>query len=152
MPVTHDDRDVPLPTDAQHSDETIIETLNLLEEVLTVGKRKVETGRVQISLLTETEQRQVNETLRFRHVDVQRTVVGRQLAAGEAMPQSRIEDDVLVVPVIEEVLVLEKRVVVTEELRIRIKHGEEQVQHTVPLRRQRAVVDHSRPANDDVSA
>ena len=127
MSVIHDDSGVPLLTDAEHPNDKIVETLNLLEEVLTVGKRKVETGRVQISLLTETEQRQVSETLRSRHVDVQRTVVGRQLAAGEAIPQSWIEDDVLVVPVIEEVLVLEKRLVVTEELRIRIKHEEEQV-------------------------
>jgi len=132
--------------------ETAIQTLNLLEEVLTVSKREVETGRIRISVLTETEQREVSETLRSRNADIQRIAVGRRLAAGEAMPQSRIEDGILIVPVIEEVLVVEKRLVVTEELRIRIVHSHEQVQQTVLLRRQRAVVEHLQSANDDVPA
>jgi len=144
--------DKALPSNSSDEIETSIQTLNLLEEVLMVSKREVETGRIRISVLTETEQREVSETLRSRNADIQRIAVGRRLAAGEAMPQSRIEDGILIVPVIEEVLVVEKRLVVTEELRIRIVHSHEQVQQTVLLRRQRAVVEHLQSANDDVPA
>lgn len=130
---------------------TETETLNLLEEVLRVGKREVETGRVRVSVLTDTEQRAVAETLRSRRVDVRRVTLGRHLASGEAMPQSHMDGDELVVPIVEEMLVVEKRLVVTEELRIRVLHTEEQVERTVPLRRQRAVVEQLEPANDDVA-
>ena len=60
------------------------------------------------------------------------------------------EGDILVVPVVEEVLVMEKRLLITEELRIRIVHSHERVEQTVPLRRQRAMVEHLQPASDDV--
>lgn len=129
---------------------TTLETINLLEEVLRVGKREVETGRVRVSVLTDTEQRVVAETLRSRRVEVERVKLGQRLEPGEAMPQSRIEGQELVVPIVEEVLVVEKRLVVTEELRIRIIPTEERVEHTVPLRRQRASVERL-PANDDVA-
>ncbi|MGI4795100.1 MAG: DUF2382 domain-containing protein, partial [Janthinobacterium lividum] len=104
---------------------TTLETINLLEEVLRVSKREVETGRVRVSVLTDTEQRVVAETLRSRRVEVERVKLGRRLEPGETMPQSRIEGQELVVPIVEEMLVVEKRLVVTEELRIRIMHTEE---------------------------
>lgn len=103
----------PLPLESVARKTTAAETISLLEEVLQVGKRQVETGRVRISLLTDTEQRAVTETLRSRRVDVQRVTVERLLDAGEAMPQSRMEGDELVVPIVEKRLVLEKRLVVT---------------------------------------
>jgi len=135
---------------AEGATTTTLETINLLEEVLRVGKREVETGRVRVSVLTDTEQRVVAETLRSRRVEVERVKLGQRLEPGEAMPQSRIEGQELVVPIVEEVLVVEKRLVVTEELRIRIIPTEERVEHTVPLRRQRASVERL-PANDDVA-
>ena len=135
---------------AEEPTTTTLDTINLLEEVLRVGKREIETGRVRVSVLTDTEQRVVAETLRSRRVEVERVKLGRRLEPGEAMPQSRIEGQELVVPIVEEMLVVEKRLVVTEELRIRIMQTEEKVEQTVPLRRQRAVVERM-PANDDVA-
>ncbi len=117
------------------------QTIKLLEEVLRVAKRTVEHGRVRVSVLTETEQRQVRETLRSSRVEVGHVAVGRRLEAGEAMPQPRTENDVLIIPVVEEVLVMEKRLVVVEEMHIRIVQSQEEVEQAVPLRRQRAVVE-----------
>lgn len=127
------------------------ETLSLMEEVLRVGKRTVETGRVRVSVLTDVEQHQVRETLRSRRVEVDRVPSGRRLAPGEAMPQTRMEGEVLIVPIVEEMMVLEKRLVVTEELHIRVVHAVDPVERLVPLRRQRAVVEHLAPANDDAA-
>jgi len=120
---------------------TETQTIELLEEVLRVAKRTVEHGRVRVSVLTETEQRQVRETLRSSRVEVGHVAVGRRLEAGEAMPQPRTENDVLIIPVVEEVLVMEKRLVVVEEMHIRIVQSQEEVEQAVPLRRQRAVVE-----------
>ena len=58
----------------------------------------------------------------------------------EAAPAVRTAGDTTVVPVLEEVLVVEKRLVLKEEVRIRRITRSDEVETTVPLRRQRAVV------------
>ncbi len=124
---------------------TDMQTIQLLEETLLVAKRTVERGRVRVSVLTETEQHQVRETLRSSRVEVAHVAVGTWLEAGEAMPQPRTENDVLIVPIVEEMLVMEKRLVVVEEMHIRIVQGQEEVEQAVPLRRQRAVIEREWP-------
>ncbi len=53
----------------------------------------------------------------------------------------RQEGDLLIVPVVEEVLVVEKRLVLKEELHIRRRVETESVEVPVELRRQRAEVE-----------
>ena len=120
--------------------------LPLVEEALRVGKRRVETGRVRVSVSTETEERLLRETLRTERAEVERVPVGRELAEGEQAPVARREEDgTLVVPVLEEVLVVERRLVLREEIRLRLVPVEEPVEQPVTLRRQRAVVERLPP-------
>ena len=122
--------------------ETVIP---LSEEKVTVSKREVETGRVRVALTTETETVVARETLRGGRVEVERVPVGRMLPEGEPAPQSREEGDTLIVPVVEEVAVVVKRLVVREEVRLRFVPTEARFEETVALRRQRATVDRSAP-------
>ncbi len=116
--------------------------LPLVEEALRVGKRRVETGRVRVSVATETEERLLRETLRTERAEVERVPVGRELAEGEPAPAVRREEDgTVVVPVLEEILVVERRLVLREEVRLRLVAAEEAVEQPVTLRRQRAVVE-----------
>ena len=116
--------------------------LPLVEEALRVGKRRVETGRVRISVLTDADEQLVRETLRTERAEVERVAIGRELAKGEEAPTTRQEEDgTVVVPVLEEVLVVERRLVLREEIRLRIVAAEEAVEETATLRRQRAVVE-----------
>lgn len=133
---------------AERLDDTDKElVLPLIEEALRVGKRRVETGRVRISVGTEQEERLVSETLRSEHAAVERIPIGRELTEGEAAPIVRRDaDGTLVVPILEEILVVERRLVLREELRLRVSSTEETVEETVTLRRQRAVVDRLPPA------
>lgn len=120
--------------------------LPLIEEALHVGKRRVETGRVRVSVATDAEERLVRETLRTERVEVERVAVGRELAAGEPAPLVRREEDgTLVVPVLEEVLVIERRLVLREEIRLRTIAAEDTVEQLVTLRRQRAEVERLPP-------
>ena len=152
MSGTQDGNKPELLRDAAEQVTTESQTIELLEEVLRVAKRTVEHGRVRVSVLTETEERQVRETLRSSRVEVEHVSVGRRLEAGEAMPQARTENDVLIIPVVEEVLVMEKRLVVVEEMHIRIIQSQEEVEQAVPLRRQRAVVERMAPDGGDLPA
>lgn len=121
-------------------------TLPLVQEDLVVGKRRVETGRVRVSIGTETEERVVRETLRSERTELERVPVGRELADGEPAPSIRQEPDgTVVVPVLEEVLVVERRLVLKEEIRMRLVAVDEAVEQPVAVRRQRATIERLPP-------
>ena len=113
----------------------------LVAETAAVSKREVETGRVRVALTTETQAVVAREILRGRRVEVERVVVGRTLAEGEAPPQTREEGDTLVVPLLEETAVVVKRLVLREELRLRFVATETPFEEAVQVRRQRATVE-----------
>ena len=121
--------------------------LPLVEELLRVGKRRVETGRVRVSGATDVEARLVRELLRSERAEVERVPVGRELGDGEQAPSVRREQDgTVVVPVVEEILVVERRLVLREEVRLRVAAVEEVVEQPVTLRRRRAEVERLPPA------
>jgi uncharacterized protein (TIGR02271 family) len=115
-------------------------TIPLAEERLAIARRLIETGRVRVHLSTATEDALVRETLRGERMEVERVALGHEVASAPAV---REEEDgaVLVVPVLEEILVVERRLVLKEELRIRRIATNETVEETIPLRRQVASVE-----------
>ena len=68
------------------------------------------------------------------------TVELDQMVSGPA-PRIRTEDGVTIIPVLEEVLVVEKRLVLKREIRIRKRSTSETVEIPVSLRKQRAEVE-----------
>ena len=120
-------------------------TVPVIEETASVGTRAVETGRVRVRTATETVEEVLRESLRSETVAVTRVPVGRTLAAGEAPPGIRTEDGVTIIPVLEEILVVEKRLVLREEVHLRRTASADEVEVPVTLRRQRAVVERVSP-------
>jgi len=121
----------------------------LAEETVSVSKREVETGRVQVALTTDTETVIAREMLRGRRVEVERVPVNQTLPDGAPTPQSREEGDTLVIPVVEEVAVVVKRLVIREEVRLRFVSTETPFEEVVSVRRQRATVDRTAPSAGD---
>lgn len=118
----------------------------LLEEHLHLSKRVRETGRVRVSVTTGTEARRFEEMLRSRLVDIERVPVGRTVAE---VPPVREEGDTLVIPVLEEVLVVERRLVLREEVRLRLRVEERRHAEEVTLRRQHATIERLPPRARD---
>lgn len=118
------------------SDELV---LPLVEEEVRIGKRLVSTGKVRIQTLVETVEERVRENLETEAVEVTRVPVDRVVTEA---PQVRIEGDVTIVPVLEEVLFVEKRLVLKEELHIRRHVTTETVDVPVTLRRERASIEY----------
>ncbi len=115
---------------AKQSSETV-EVIPVVEETLRVEKREYESGRVLVHK-TVTERDEVAEVLlRQQDLIVERVPVGR--AVSEA-PQTRQDGDTLIVPILEEVVVVEKRLFLKEELHIRKHSTERTEQHKVRLR------------------
>jgi uncharacterized protein (TIGR02271 family) len=121
-------------TSADQARETVIP---LFEEQLAVSKQVVPTARVQVSRVTHSHEELVDELLSREKVEVERVAIGQPV---ETMPPVREEGDYLIIPVVEEVLKIERVLVLKEEVRIRRTQHTERYQERVTLRRQQAVV------------
>ena len=114
------------------------QTIELAEEELRIGKREVERGRVVVRTRVEERDEIAEAALRQEDVTVERVPVGRPV---EAAPQVREEDGVLIVPVLEERLVVTTELILKEEIRITKKSRTEMVREPVRLRSERVEVE-----------
>ena len=121
------------------------EVIPLVAETARVGKARTVTGRVDVRTITDTVAEHVRATVDSQTVEVTRVAVDREV---DAAPAVRTEGDTTVIPVLEEILVIEKRLVLKEEIRIRRVSRSDEVETTVPLRRQRAVVERHDAGSD----
>jgi stress response protein YsnF len=80
----------------------------------------------------------IDVPLSRERVEVERIAIGREI---EAIPPRRQEGDTTIVPVVEEVVVVRRTLVLKEELHIRHVRSTEQHRENVTLRRQEAVID-----------
>ncbi len=123
----------------------------LVDETLRVEKREISKGKVRIKSVTDTVEELARATLEEETVEITRVPVGREVTEA---PTVRTDGDVTIVPVLEEVLVVEKRLVLAEEIHIRRRIKTEDVELPVTLRKQRAVVENltpetSTPSNEE---
>lgn len=125
--------------DRARVDEQVV---TLAEERAHISRRLVERGIVRVSTRTEVVDHVERADLEYQTATVTRHPVNRFV---ETMPPTREEDDVLILPVVEERLVVEKRLFVTEEIHIHRNRATEEVELPVSLRRQYAVVERLDP-------
>ena len=116
------------------SDEMIVP---LFEEEARVEKRQVATGRVRIRTMVESAEEIASVALDEEQVDVTRVPINRVVTEAPAI---RTENGVTIIPIMEEVLVVEKQLVLREELHVRRLVTTETVEIPVTLRRQHAVI------------
>jgi uncharacterized protein (TIGR02271 family) len=125
-------------TEDDHAPDQTGETiLPLLAEEVAVSKQVVETGRVQVSRVTHEREQLIDELLTHETVEIDRTPIGRQV---DRVPPIIDEGDTVVIPIVEEVLVVERRLLLKEEVRVRRVHSTERHQESVTLRHHEAVV------------
>jgi uncharacterized protein (TIGR02271 family) len=110
----------------------------VIEEELVAGTREVKTGTVRISKEVEQVRKIVTSPAVRDVVEVNRIPVNRIV---NSIPQMREEGDLLVIPVVEEELVIQKRLILKEEIHIRRKRTRERVSKAVTLDSERAVVE-----------
>jgi uncharacterized protein (TIGR02271 family) len=123
--------------DDRAPDQTSETALPLLAEEVSVSKQVVETGRVQVSRVTHEREQLIDELLAHETVEIDRTPIGRHV---DTMPAVRNEGDTVVIPIVEEVLVIERRLLLKEEVRVRRVRSTERHQESVTLRHHEAVV------------
>jgi len=102
-----------------------VEVIPVIQEAVRVEKREFESGKVVVHKTVVERDEAVEILLRQQDLSVERVPVGRVVSEA---PQTRQEGDTLIVPTLEEVLVVEKRLMLKEELHIR-KQSSERTEH-----------------------
>ena len=113
------------------------EVVPILAEELSVAKEVVETGRVRLNVVTRTHEELVDEMLTDEIAEVEHVAIGKPV---DSMPQVRREGDTTIVPVVEEEVVVQRRLVLKEEIRIRLVRTARRHQERVAVHRQEAIV------------
>jgi uncharacterized protein (TIGR02271 family) len=109
--------------------------VQLREEYLVPVKNWVEAGALLVHKGVETETQTVPVEVLHEEVDIQRIPVNQVLADG-AVAAPWQEGDTLVIPVVQEEIVVTKRFVVREEMRITKKRVAQQQEVTDTIRRE----------------
>ena len=115
-------------------------TIPVIEERAVLLSKPGEKGTVFLRKVVHEREAYVETVLRADDVLVERKVLDAAVPA-EAPPPVRYEGDVLVIPILEERLVIEKRLFVREELRVRRVERARIAQEQVTLRREEVQID-----------
>ncbi|HYG88478.1 MAG TPA: DUF2382 domain-containing protein [Azospirillum sp.] len=110
----------------------------LLEERVSVDKHRVERGRMRVTTQVREHQEIVRQFLEHDDVEVTRVPVDREI---DTRPEVRQEGDTTIIPVVEEVLVVERRLVLREEIHIRKTTQTVQAERPVTVRSEEAVIE-----------
>ena len=118
---------------ARPGDDAIVVPLH--SEELSIGRRQTVRGTVRVEVTTSVRDHVVG-------VEIERIPVGRVV---EVMPGVREEGDLMIIPVVEEVLVTERRLMLKEEIHLRRVRTTDRYQDTISLRTQDVSIARSKP-------
>jgi uncharacterized protein (TIGR02271 family) len=110
----------------------------VIQEQLQVGKRRVITGQVKIHKTIEEHLETLDIPLLRETVEVKRVPIGEVVSQPAS---TRQEGDTLIIPVFEEVLVIEKRFHLIEEIHVTTKQTQRREVQKVLLRREKVLLE-----------
>jgi stress response protein YsnF len=121
------------------------EKIAVVEETAVVDKVRQVTGVVRAKTETREEPVIVDESVLAEQVIIERVPMDRWVDHPVAV---REEGDTTIIPVVEEVVILEKRLKLVEEVRVTKQKTTRNKPQTVMVRRQKVVVERL-PGSDD---
>jgi len=116
-------------------------TFNVIEEQAKIDKKLVEKGKVRVIKKVVTEDEKVKVDVKNEEVNVERVPVNKY---ADTPPQVRYEGETTIIPVIKEVAVVEKKILIVEEIRITKKTHIIEEERTIPLKKEKVTVESSR--------
>jgi uncharacterized protein (TIGR02271 family) len=119
------------------------EVVPVIQEELEVGRQQVQTGAVRVRKASRDEQVEVPAEVVAERVTTERVPINRVV---QLRPEIRHEGDTVVVPVVEERLVVHTELVLVEEVRITTHREVRDGTQVVSVRREEAIVERQDPA------
>ena len=113
-------------------------TIPVLEEKLVVEKKIIETGKVNITKKVHETVESIEIPVTNEQVNVDRVEINQYVDA--APPAIRQEGDKTIIPIVKEVLVVEKKLLLVEEVHISRKQVKTTTTHQEKLRKEEIIV------------
>jgi uncharacterized protein (TIGR02271 family) len=113
-------------------------TVPIIEEEVKVSKKFVETGRVTLSKKVNESTESFEVPVTEEEISVERITKNELIT--ETPPASRYEGDVMIIPVLKEVVVIEKRMMLVEEIRVTKKVTQKTEKQEVTVRKEEVTV------------
>jgi stress response protein YsnF len=104
--------------------------------------RRITERNVRVDIHTTSHDHLIDEAVAHERVEIDRIAINGPVTA---VPPVRQEGDTTVISVVEEVVVVERRLILKEEIHIRRVRTTEQHRETVALREQHAVIERAEP-------
>src|SRR5208337_4516102 len=123
-------------------DSSSSETTPVFEERLRVAKAERDADRVTIRTIVSERTEYADLELKSSDLIVERIAINRVV---NAAPSVRQDGDTVIVPVIEEIMVVEKRLLLKEEIRVRQQPVVQHVREPVVLRTEEVSVSRQPP-------
>jgi uncharacterized protein (TIGR02271 family) len=124
------------------SDDKQSVVIPVAREEASVSRAVVETGVVGVRKLVRERVEVIDEPLLHDEVDIEHVSINRTV---DAPQPPREEGDVLVIPVYEEVLTVQRKWILKEEVRLRRREVQTRHREEVVLREEQALVEHRPP-------
>ncbi|RAK00574.1 uncharacterized protein (TIGR02271 family) [Larkinella arboricola] len=115
------------------------QTIPVIEEQPVFGKQVVETGRVRVTKRVYEEEKNFELPMLTEEFEVERVPINQYIESPP--PAVRYEGDTMIVPVLQEVIVVEKRLMLVEEVRINKRQRMSKVSKSITLRREEVTVE-----------
>ncbi|AYA38747.1 DUF2382 domain-containing protein [Hymenobacter oligotrophus] len=137
------------PTQPNASNQPLVQpeqplVIPVIEEQLQVQRGVIETGRIRVTKQVHEEHQEVTAPTVREEIEVERVPVNQYVDV--APPAVRYEGDTTIMPVLREVLVVEKRILFVEEVRITKRQVQADTTQPVTLRKEEIIVE--RVTND----
>ncbi|CAA9890277.1 conserved hypothetical protein [Candidatus Methylobacter favarea] len=133
-----------LPAEQAARQEAVIP---VIEEQLHIEKKVSKAGTVRISKQVTEHEQTVTIPLLEEEIQVERVAVNQFVDSPP--PALRYEGDTMIIPIIREVAVLEKRLMLVEELHIVKRQNQKQETRQVTLRKEEVAVERSNAKASD---
>lgn len=117
-------------------------TIPVIEEQITTRKEVVEKEKVRITKIVHEEQVPVSTPYLSEEVEVQHIPID-QYVDSSSLPQVRYEGNKIIIPVLKEVVVVEKKTVLVEELHITKHQVQKESNEDVSIRKEEILVERS---------
>jgi len=124
-------------------------TIPVIEEKVQIDKKTVETGTIRITKVISEQEVPVNIPLVQEEHDIERVPVNEYVDSPP--PPIRYDGDTMIIPIVQEVMVVEKRLMVVEELRISKKQVHTNNVEHVNLRKEEINIERIPSNNQDLN-
>lgn len=121
-------------------DAGLVEVIPVVEEQLRIDKKLTETGIVRISKQVTERAETLTVPLAYEEIQVERVAINQFIDA--APPAVRYEGETMIISVMKEVAVVEKRLMLVEELHVTKRLKQRQEAQTVRLREEAVNFEH----------